>query len=986
MPGGFSRALSRDTVSGLSVTSADSLLRDAALDSPDFDEVQWARSELLAQRLPDLVEQRTRLEAEACELDAELQGMVSSNYSNYAEGTRLVGGLKDAVSDMTDELEKLRGAVEVNQSHVKRLADVTADKSAKVRQLVAITATLNGVQLLLELPARLQRSIEEGEVGVGVRLWEKGRGVLRRHARVPSLAHIRAACEPIVDKIESLLWATLGSGDPEAIRSAVASLRELGGNRRDTDAELRARLMGEVARSLDANAALVVACRDGEADAGAPGASLCSAAATLATVMRAAGFGDADVSAAAVQIVSPRLAAMAAGAFRAAVDEELAAQDGAAGGGEGEDEASDEAPRASETLAECARRTAEDVAIVAAELEEVSAGCAAGWAAKTLNTHVAGALAGGVFAAGTAGAAATRARAAREALARAQVAYYLSQEECLREAGLEVEEGAVKLACVASGLLDRYAALQEGVVSHRLRAADRRGACFGAAAVSELVQACGQLYGTPLRQDEVRAHAQRLIAHTMAAALEGLRRRPVVEERRFRTLRAGVRTLRGNMGRLGVAEEEAARWTARALDLLAGMWNGAGDPPADDGADDDDDNDKDGSNDGGEASPPAAAPPSSAAAQEEEACLGAPAAGSWTRGVLLGRWAHGNVFLGTRADGRGTRDAVKALSLEGTGTDDAAALVAEAQRLAALRHPNVVSLRGCAVVEADGGGAELCFFSEAVAGLTLGALVRRSPVPWEEHRVAAVVAQVAEGLAFLHARGVVHADVKCDSVVVEEATGVAKVADYALVRASEKQLQKQEPQQQQQQQQQQGSALWMAPEVVNGGACTAEADIWSLGILTCEALCCGETPWPAFSSAGEALQVIGGWAEPLPPGVPQRLSRVTRHFLCCALRPVSVKRWSTHALLNHTFLRDGGVVATGAGAAGGAVAAGQPSLSVSAPHRLNAAGAARLAARHGVAPVEPQDLASYAVSSAIVPSAHSSYTCLYPAPVAANRR
>eukprot|EP00754_Rhynchopus_humris_P041367 Rhum_TRINITY_DN24945_c0_g1::Rhum_TRINITY_DN24945_c0_g1_i1::g.180653::m.180653 len=986
MPGGFSRALSRETVSGLSVTSTDSLLRDAALDAPDFDEVQWARSELLTQRLPDLVEQRTRLEAEASELDAELQGMVSSNYSNYAEGTRLVGGLKDAVSDMTDELEKLRGAVEVNQSHVRRLADVTADKSAKVRQLVAITATLNGVQLLLELPARMQRSIEEGEVGVGVRLWEKGRGVLRRHARVPSLAHIQAACEPIVDKIESLLWATLGSGDPEAIRSAVASLRELGGNRRDTDAELRARLMGEVARSLDANAALVVACRDGEADAGAPGASLCSGTATLATVMRAAGFGDADVSAAAVQIVSPRLAAMASRAFSAAVDEELAAQDGAAtacGDADTEAARSDEAPPCpSETLAECARRTAEDVAIVAAELEEVSAACAAGWAAKTLNTHVAGALAGGVFAAGTAGAAATRERAAREALARAQVAYYLSQEECLREAGLEVEEGAVKLAAVASGLLDRHAALQEGVVAQRMRAADRSGACFGAAAVAELVQACGQLYGTPLRQDEVRSHAQRLIAHTMAAALEGLRRQPVVEERRFRSLRAGVRTLRGNTGRLGVAEEEAERWTARALDLLADMWNGAGDAPADDGADDVYD---------GEASappPPAAAAPAQPArakegGEEEEACLGAPAAGSWTRSVLLGRWAHGNVFLGTRADGRGTRDAVKALSLDGAGADDAAVLVAEAQRLSALRHPNVVSLRGCAVVEEGGAGAELCFFSEVVTGLTLGALVRRSPVPWEEHRVAAVVAQVAEGLAFLHARGVVHADVKSDSVVVEEATGVAKVADYALVRPTEKQLQKQE------QQQQQGSALWMAPEVVNGGACTAESDIWSLGILTCEALCCGETPWPAFSSAGEALQVIGSWAEQLPPGVPQRLSRVTRHFLCCALRPVAVKRWSTHALLNHTFLRDGGVAATGAtGAAGsaGGAAAGQPSLSVSAPHRLNAAGAARLAARHAEAPVEPQDLASYAVSSTIVPSTHASYTCLYPAPVAANRR
>lgn len=99
----------------------------------------------------------------------------------------------------------------------------------------------------------------------------------------------------------------------------------------------------------------------------------------------------------------------------------------------------------------------------------------------------------------------------------------------------------------------------------------------------------------------------------------------------------------------------------------------------------------------------------------------------------------------------------------------------EARLLAAVQHPNVVSVFGLSRHDAHD-----VLVMELVDGDDLGTVMRDGQVT----RAAAceLVIAAAQGLAHAHASGVVHGDFKPDNIVVD-ARGTAKLADFGLARA-----------------------------------------------------------------------------------------------------------------------------------------------------------------------------------------------------------
>lgn len=143
---------------------------------------------------------------------------------------------------------------------------------------------------------------------------------------------------------------------------------------------------------------------------------------------------------------------------------------------------------------------------------------------------------------------------------------------------------------------------------------------------------------------------------------------------------------------------------------------------------------------------------------------------------LLGEGAYGRVYKGTL---RGVQPvAVKALHAGGS----AAAFANECALLRDCRCPNVVAFLG--VCWPAAGGAPLLVTEFCGGGDLFRALARpnaASLFAWPKwgRRVAA---DVARGLAFLHARRIVHFDLKAQNVLLT-ATGDAKIADVGLARA-----------------------------------------------------------------------------------------------------------------------------------------------------------------------------------------------------------
>ena len=141
----------------------------------------------------------------------------------------------------------------------------------------------------------------------------------------------------------------------------------------------------------------------------------------------------------------------------------------------------------------------------------------------------------------------------------------------------------------------------------------------------------------------------------------------------------------------------------------------------------------------------------------------------------------------------------------------------EARAAAALAHPNIVQLFDYG----EERGRPYMVLEYLPGGTLADRLPEGKPLPDVETR--RVAAQVAAGLAHAHLHGVVHRDLKTGNVLFDSEDR-AKVADFGIARIHGTDtitdtgtvL---------------GTAAYMAPEQVVGGAVTPAADVYAFGVL-----------------------------------------------------------------------------------------------------------------------------------------------------------
>lgn len=219
----------------------------------------------------------------------------------------------------------------------------------------------------------------------------------------------------------------------------------------------------------------------------------------------------------------------------------------------------------------------------------------------------------------------------------------------------------------------------------------------------------------------------------------------------------------------------------------------------------------------------------------------------------IGRGAMGEVLLVEHVE-LGAQYALKVLGKELAENAEARdRFVREMASLAAVDvHPGIVRIHASGFLP-DG---RPYFAMEYVEGRNLTRAIHHQLLGLEE--AVEVAAEVAEALGFLHARGLVHRDVKPDNVILA-AEGRARLTDFGLAKAigaDDQRLTLTGDLI--------GTPAYMAPEQAQGQReVTPATDVYACGVLLYEALT-GRLPYEARTAIQITRKVANGMPFPKP--------------------------------------------------------------------------------------------------------------------------
>ncbi|XP_072464436.1 serine/threonine-protein kinase PAK 4 isoform X1 [Notamacropus eugenii] len=203
------------------------------------------------------------------------------------------------------------------------------------------------------------------------------------------------------------------------------------------------------------------------------------------------------------------------------------------------------------------------------------------------------------------------------------------------------------------------------------------------------------------------------------------------------------------------------------------------------------------------------------------------------------------------------------------------------------QHENVVEMYNSYLV-----GDELWVVMEFLEGGALTDIVTHTRM--NEEQIAAVCLAVLKALSVLHAQGVIHRDIKSDSILLTH-DGRVKLSDFGFCAQVNKEVPRRKSLV--------GTPYWMAPELISRLPYGPEVDIWSLGVMVIE-MVDGEPPY--FNEPPlKAMKMI---RDNLPPKLKNlhKVSPSLKGFLDRLLVRDPAQRATASELLKHPFLGKAG--------------------------------------------------------------------------------
>lgn len=199
-----------------------------------------------------------------------------------------------------------------------------------------------------------------------------------------------------------------------------------------------------------------------------------------------------------------------------------------------------------------------------------------------------------------------------------------------------------------------------------------------------------------------------------------------------------------------------------------------------------------------------------------------------------------------------------------------------------LSHKNIIRYIGSEIIN-----NEFFIYVEYLPGGELRKkLYKTGPLPIG--KVKAYGKQILEGLAYLHSKQIIHRDLKCQNIMLENEMNVKLIDFGASIEIDGTQHTEMEFK---------GSLPWTAPEVIKCKKVSKQSDIWSYGCTLLE-MATGKLPWE-FDNFLQAINKIGNTTE--VPCIPASLPGDLRSLIeSCLVRDFKA-RPCADSLLKHPF-------------------------------------------------------------------------------------
>ncbi|KAG2318344.1 hypothetical protein Bca52824_011557 [Brassica carinata] len=201
-------------------------------------------------------------------------------------------------------------------------------------------------------------------------------------------------------------------------------------------------------------------------------------------------------------------------------------------------------------------------------------------------------------------------------------------------------------------------------------------------------------------------------------------------------------------------------------------------------------------------------------------------------GDEIGKGAYGRVYIGLDLE-NGDFVAIKQVSLENIVQEDLNTIMVcdfpfpsnIIFLMQNLNHKNIVKYLGSLKTK-----THLHIILEYVENGSLANIIKPNKFgPFPESLVTVYIAQVLEGLVYLHEQGVIHRDIKGANILTTK-EGLVKLADFGVAtKLNEADVNTHSVV---------GTPYWMAPEVIEMSGVCAASDIWSVGCTVIELLTC----------------------------------------------------------------------------------------------------------------------------------------------------